>query len=283
MSTAASTFLERNASKIDIARQVLVAVATVSVIVANGLANWLPLNGVSTGELSDLYPVLITPAGYVFSIWSLIYVGLAAYTVYQALPAQRTNPVLRATGWAYIISSIFNIGWLFAWHYEYVTISLVVMVALLAALIYIYHRLYPYFSSASTVEMWSVHFPFRIYLGWITVATVVNAAVVLYSAGWRGGPLSEPIWAVIMVLVATSIGFVFALWRRDAAYVFVLIWAFVGIYFANQGIDMLENITIITSILLGMSLAYAYVMASPRELPEPASIKVNINIYGSAS
>ena len=118
----------------DIVRQVLVIAAVVGVIVVNALANILPLNGQTTGAISDRFDVYFVPAGYVFSIWSLIYLGLIGYAVFQALPRQRTNPRLRAIGYPFVASCLANIAWIFLWHYEHFAWTLVAMVTLLVVL-----------------------------------------------------------------------------------------------------------------------------------------------------
>ena len=214
----------------DIVRQVAVVVAYVSTIVINALANLVPIGGMTTGALSDQFEVFFVPAGYVFSIWSLIYLGLGAYAIYQAIPAQRDNPRLRSIGWLFVLSSVFNSGWIFLWHYQLVGLSILVMLGILAALIAIYARLYPSYGAASWVEKITTHWSFRIYLGWITVATIANATTFLDSIGYGGAPLSPMLWAAALLVVATAIGLTFALRLRDLAYTAVLVWAFIGIY-----------------------------------------------------
>ena len=122
----------------NIIRQIFVILALVAVIVVNGLANALPLNGLQTGEISDRFAVYFVPAGYVFSIWGLIYLALIGYAVFQALPSQRDNPRLQAIGYWFVLSCVANIVWLFLWHYEQFSWTLVAMLALLACLIVIY-------------------------------------------------------------------------------------------------------------------------------------------------
>lgn len=213
----------------DYFRQFAVIVVTLATIAINGLATGLPLNGQSTGEISDRFPSLFTPAGYVFSIWGVIYLGLLAYMVFQALPSQRTNPRLRSIGWLYVISGVANSVWIFLWHYNQFAWSLVVMLVLLASLVGIYLRLSPFTRRVGAAERWTTHIPFSIYLGWITVATVANAATVLLDWNWAGGPLSPALWAMLMIAVATVLGLIFALREVNPAYVLVLVWAFAGI------------------------------------------------------
>ena len=122
----------------DKVRQWAVILGVVATIAINALANALPLNGQTTGEISDRFQVFFVPAGYVFSIWGLIYLGLVAFGVYQALRAQGDNPRLRSIGWLFVGSCVANIAWIFFWHYELFPLTLVAMLTLLALLIVIY-------------------------------------------------------------------------------------------------------------------------------------------------
>jgi len=125
----------------DALRQYANLLVTIVTIVFNGLANALPLNGQSTGQISDRFQVYFVPAGYVFSIWGLIYIGWLAFAIYQLLPAQRDNPRLRRVGYLFVWSGVANMAWLFFWHYEYFILTVVVMLILLLLLIAIYLRL----------------------------------------------------------------------------------------------------------------------------------------------
>src|SRR5512139_2538622 len=125
----------------DTIRQILVILSVLATIIVNFLAVSLPLNGLNTGEISDRFDVYFVPAGYVFSIWGLIYIGLIAYAIFQALPSQRENPRLRATGWWVSIGGLANIAWIFLWHYQQFPLTLFAMLVLLASLIITYLRL----------------------------------------------------------------------------------------------------------------------------------------------
>jgi hypothetical protein len=159
----------------------------------------------------------------------LIYIGLGAYTVYQALPSQRENPRLRSIGTLYVLSGVANIVWLFLWHYEVFEFTLVAMVALLVSLILIYLRLDIGRVSVSTAEKWTVDIPFSIYLGWVTVATIANVTQLLFYLGWNGWGIAPEIWAVIMLAVGVLVSGVVSFSRGDIAYSLVLIWAYIGI------------------------------------------------------
>lgn len=213
----------------DLVRQIAVILATVIAITVNILANALPINGRNTGAISDMFPVFFTPAGYVFAIWGVIYIGWIAYTVYQALPSQRANPRLRSIGWLYVIGALANAGWIFCWHYLQFTGTLILMVVLLLSLILIYLRLAPGRSHAPRAERYTTDLTFSVYLGWITVATVANVTDWLFWLGWNGGFVNPQLWALLMMVVATVLGFAFLRRYADIAYSIVLIWSLVGI------------------------------------------------------
>ncbi len=213
----------------NIVRQIAVVLTTIAVIAVNGLANALPLNGLTTGEISDRFDIYFVPAGYVFSIWGLIYLGLIAFSVYQALPSQRENPRLQRIGGLYVLSGLANIVWLFLWHYEQFVWTIVAMVALLLSLIAIYLRLGTGRSRVPAAETWLVRVPFSIYLGWVTVATVANATQLLDYLNWNGWGIAPEVWAVIMIAAAAVITLAVSLTRGDVAYVLVIVWALAGI------------------------------------------------------
>ena len=114
----------------NIVRQISVVVTILVTLIVNGLANALPLNGQNTGEISDRFQVYFVPAGYVFAIWGVIYLGLIAYAIYQALPSQRENPRLQATGWWVVLGGIANSAWIFLWHYNQFPLTLVAMLGI---------------------------------------------------------------------------------------------------------------------------------------------------------
>src|SRR5215216_749577 len=198
-------------------------------LTVNILASALPLNGQNTGEISDRFPVYFVPAGYVFSIWGLIYLGWIAFMIFQLQPSQNENPRLRRLGYLFAISNIANAAWLFCWHYNKFGLSVLVMLALLGLLIASYLRLNVNRSPVSRLEYWSVDVLFSVYLGWITVATVANITDWLYFVGWEGFGIAAQPWTVIMLAIASLLGLAMAITRRDVGYLSVLVWAFAGI------------------------------------------------------
>jgi len=213
----------------DTIRQVVNLLSILLALTVNILASVLPLNGQNTGEISDRFQVFFVPAGYVFSIWGIIYIGWIAFAIFQFQPAQKENPRLRRLGYLFALSNVLNAAWLFCWHYNRFGLSVLVMLGLLGLLIASYLRLNVNRAEVSRIEYWSVDVPFSIYLGWITVATVANITDWLYLVGWDGFGISAQFWAVIMMGIASLLGLAMALTRNDIGYLSVLIWAFTGI------------------------------------------------------
>lgn len=213
----------------DSLQRVAVIVFLLTTLIFNALANIIPFNGLTTGGVSDGISSLFTPAGYVFGIWGVIYLALMLYAVYQALDAQRDNPRLRKTGWWFVVSCIANIAWLLCWHYLQFPLSMLAMLVLLASLMVIYHLLETGRSQVSLGEQLLARVPFSIYLGWISVATIANAAVMLITLNWNGLGLSPQIWTAIVITVAALLGALMSWLRHDWVYGLVLVWAFAGI------------------------------------------------------
>lgn len=231
-------------------------------IVINILANALPLNNISTGEISDSFPTLFTPAGYVFAIWGIIYLGLIAFTIYQVLPSQANNQLIKNIGPWFILANLFNSGWIFLWHYGYFTATLLVMLGLLLSLLIIYQKIRAQGSPAKLLDSILIKLPFSIYLGWITVATVANFSVALYNLGYRGAPLTQEIWTVSVIGVAVLLGILLAILRREVAYVLVLIWAFGGIVAKQAGYPIVVMAGNIAIIILSTFVIYNLVRST---------------------
>lgn len=251
----------------DIIRQILVFIAALTTIIFNILASTLPLNGLNTGDISDRFKIFFVPAGYVFSIWGLIYVGLIAYAIYQVLPAQRENPRLRSIGYIFVLSCVANIVWLFLWHYEIFEFTLVAMLALLATLIVIYLRLDIGHSQVSTGEKWAVHVPFSIYLGWITVATIANTTQLLYYLGWDGWGISAETWTVIMLAAGVIISALMSFTRADVAYSLVLVWAYIGIALKHADNALVSTTAYVTAALILLFLIIALIRKYRTQAP----------------
>jgi len=191
-------------------------------VVVNYLAVSLPLAGRDTGAISDNYPNLFAPAGYAFSIWGLIYTLLGIYVIYQL--ARKDDVLVARVNRVFIVNALLNAAWLFAWHYDVIWLSVIIMLAMLVTLIRIADITRA--GAKTTKERWLVRLPFSVYFGWITVATIANITVLLVSWGWKGFGLSEVFWTVVVLLVGAVIGSWRLLRDRAIAYGLVLVWAY---------------------------------------------------------
>ena len=216
----------RPATNGDLVRRIATVASYLVTLAVNGAANALPINAQGTGEISDRYQVYVVPAGYVFGIWGVIYLGLGAFTVYQAVRGD--DPVARRLGWLPAITGVLNIAWILCFHYGWFVPSVVIMLALLVTLIEIYRRIRE-FPDVDRVARWAVRIPFSIYLGWISVAAVANVAQTLDALGLEPTLLpAEWLASIVLAVVAVTAGR-FAFRNADPAYGAVIVWAFAGI------------------------------------------------------
>ncbi len=256
--------------KRDIFRQFSVIFATFFALVMNYASTALPLNGRTPAQISDSFNVLFVPAGYVFSIWGLIYIALLAYTIYHSLPSQRSNPRLRRTGWLVAATSLVNGSWIFFWHFGFYVMSLVAMLVLLALLIAIYLRLDVGRSTFSGSERFTVAFLPSIYLGWITVATMANITAVLSYLGWNGWGISGVAWTIVLLAAGVAVAAISAFTRRDATYLLVLVWAFTGISVRWLSLPVLNTAGFVAAALVVVMLVASRLIRQAHQLVSPA-------------
>ncbi len=212
-----------------------------SVLTVNFLANTLPINNMSTGDISDLYPNLFTPTGLTFSIWGVIYLLLFGYVLYQfgifqKIREEKREKLFQKINPYFVISSIANVFWIFAWHYTLTGLSVVIMLLLLFSLIKIADILREEKLSEKKDKLF-ILFPFSVYFGWITVATIANITAFLVSIGWDGFGISEELWMVIILLVGAFIGIVRMIKDKNIPYGAVFIWAYFGIWIKHTSVS----------------------------------------------
>lgn len=246
----------------DTIRQILTIAALGATITINALANIIPINGVITGDVARSIQYYFLPAGYVFAIWGLIYLLLTVYVVFQALPRQRHNPVLRRVAPWFILSNVANSGWIFFWHYELFGWSMVAMGLLLVSLMACYWLLGIGRFAAPPAERRYVHPAFSVYLGWISVATIANATVLLTSRGWNGWGLAPELWAVLLILIAGVLAIVMRLRQGDTAYALVIVWALVGI-----AVDQRDTVVVAATAGLTAALVVLALFVSATNRP----------------
>jgi hypothetical protein len=241
------------------------ATAFLFALILNGLANLIPLNGLETGQISDQYENYFAPTGLTFSIWAVIYLGLAFYVAWRLKHYRKINDTpadqhLMKMDIAFALSSLANGLWILAWHYLQFGLSLVLMVVLLVTLIWMNLQ----FKGDTSLPT----LPFRIYFGWITVATVANATTLIvanFSAFqwlWNGGEVSEQIMTIIIVVITILIGNGVTLKQNDLFYGAVVVWSLLGIYLRHVinlpdfGITGVANTALIGIFITLLSILY---------------------------
>ena len=232
-------------------RAVLVLVATAAVIIFNAFAASGRLFGVDTGEVSARYPTVITPAGYAFSIWSLIYLGLVAFSIYQLLPAQLAR--FRGVRTMYLLSCVFNCGWLFAWHQLEIGISALLILGLLGTLAYINVKLR---SRDSGLALIIAKATFGIYFGWVTAASFVNLLVYLKSAGVTMSPTAWNIYGIAVIALLLIASLIVRVTLRNFLYPVAIAWALTAIAIQQSGntaVILAGAIAVILCLVLSLS------------------------------
>lgn len=204
-------------------------VAFLVLVAGNGWGAAGIAGGESIGVVANRWPTFLLPAGWTFGIWSLIYVALGAFVLYQVLPRDGARRAAERIGPLWCATVVLNLAWLTAFSFSRFGTALAVMAALLVALILIFVRLDIGGAAVGPAGRWLVQAPFSLYLGWITVAFIVNTAQFLASLGWEGGPLAPRTWAIIMMTVATGIAALFDVLRREWIVALVVAWALAGI------------------------------------------------------
>ncbi|MDD2771921.1 MAG: hypothetical protein GX566_04565 [Bacteroidales bacterium] len=235
-------------------------------IIVNALANALPINGMTTGELSDNYTNLFVPAGITFSIWGVIYLLLLILVVYQvaAVYGKKSRYALNAKqNMAFALTCIFNAAWIITWHYQLIFWSVVVMLGLLLSLISLYNSLYN-INIDSGMGKFAFRVSIGVYLGWISVATIANVTALLVSRNWDGFGLSENIWTIAVMIVGFILAVLVTLRNRDIFYPLVVIWAYYGIIIKRTADLIVHKDIVITAwvIIVLTALLIVYTLIS---------------------
>ncbi len=213
--------------------KIFVALSYVAMVTVNALANILPINGIDTGQISDNLPNLFTPQGYTFSIWGLIYLLLLGFVLYHIGLFGKSNSKDHVAfkdkiGIYFIISSLANMAWIFAWHYQIFFLTLLIMLVLLFTLITIRLSIAQY-APLNTYDKLFIRAPFSIYFGWITVATIANVTAFLVSIGWNAFGIEHSYWTIFILIIGAIIGITTMIRFKDMNYGLVFIWAYSGI------------------------------------------------------
>lgn len=236
--------------------------ALIVTIVLNYLSNTGIFNGNTMSTVSAAYQNLFTPAGYAFSIWGLIYLGLAAFVIYHAVVSFKSNQennVVLKVGWWFVISCIANCAWIFAWLYDYTGLSVIIMIMLLFSLMMIVMKTRMELDDLPIKQIAFVWWPFSLYAGWITVALIANIAAWLTKINWDGFGLSSITWTIIMIIIAGII-YLLMTWQRNMReYALVGVWGLLAIAVANWTTEpsIVQSSIIISVILFVSSTVHA--------------------------
>lgn len=239
----------------DLVLRIVATLAFAGTIVVNALANSLPINNLTTGEVSDLYPSLFTPAGITFSIWSVIYFLLIAFLIYNWI--HRQDQFLTSLLPWFIATCILNMIWIMVWHNLMTGLSVIIMLAFLYTLIRLFLRIQKSGYHKRGMQF-MVALPFTLYLAWISVATIANISTLLVDMNWSGGFLSTQQWTVVMMFVAAALACKVVADHRTAGFGVVVIWALIGIFIRWKGSEYtaITYTAIIFSVLIAVNIFY---------------------------
>ncbi len=232
-------------------------IAILAAFTMNIWANVAPLTGLSIGEISNVYfsEVLVIPASYAFAIWGLIYLGLISLGIYGVLPKNQGHPLIKNIGYFLAISSLVQIVWVFLFQFRFFTLSVFAMIGILIPLIILYQRLKINLIPIASAERWLIYYPISLYLGWISVATIINIASALNYLGWNGGIFAPQTWTVIMLVIASIIGIMSRIQRQDRVYAGVVVWALAAIAVEHWDQNMIGLVSLGLAVIVAIAIA----------------------------
>lgn len=233
--------------------KILNALLFLAVIITNYLAVALPINGRTTGEISDLYANFFVPAGITFSIWGLIYLLIGIFVILQFRAG--TDSMLNRN-FLFVNSCVLNCYWVITFHYEQLFLSLIIMIALLVITTLINMKL-------DEERGLFLKITFGIYLGWLEIATIANVTALLVASGWSGFGIDGVTWAIILIASGIVISSVTMIRLNNPAIAAPVIWAFFGIVL-KQG-DQQPDIALAAKIAMAaVALAALWLLLRKR-------------------
>lgn len=238
--------------------RIVSALSYVAMVAVNGLANALPLYGITTGAVSDTYVNLFAPAGVTFAIWGVIY-ALLAVLVVQSFLTREHEPSLQKVLWAFSVSSWANTLWVIFWHQHAIVVTLglilIVFVSLWIAVLTL-NRI-----PDSTLSRWIV-LPLHVYVAWISVAVIANTTTALVSIGFDGWGIDPAWWTMGVMVVGAFVAIVSAKRLRSTAILAVFIWAYFGILLkhvsVNPGFNYLYPGVVVTASAALAAFVFAW-------------------------
>jgi hypothetical protein len=211
----------------------------IGVIAMNALANILPINGYNTGQVSAFYPNTFVPAGFTFSIWGIIYLLLLSYTIgftYYSIKGQQHPKAfifIEHINTYFLLTCIFNMSWIVAWHYLQIELSVVIMLLFLITLIQLFLKSTTMSGTLTSTQKFILQTPFIVYLGWISVATIANITALLVAYNWTAFTIAPIYWSATMILIAIVLAILMLKNFKTIPFALVVAWALWGIYNAQ--------------------------------------------------
>lgn len=234
--------------------------ALIATIVINYLSNTGIFNGETMSSISAKFQNLFTPAGYAFSIWGLIYLGLLGFVVYYG-PFTKNNDAKDKTvaniRWWFVISCFANCLWIIAWLYEYTLLTIPIMVVLFISLLKIIQNNRNIIESGDIKTAVFLRWPFYIYSGWISVALIANISAYLKKIEWNGFGISETSWTLTLFVIAAMIH-LYMIWKKNmSAFALAAVWALIAIAVANQNSNHTVYISaIVTAVFILLNIIF---------------------------
>jgi hypothetical protein len=250
-------------------KQILVIAATLGVIAFNWSAAAGYVNGVTPEIVSAKYPTLVTPAGYAFSIWSVIYFGMVVFSIYQALPKNAGR--FRSVRSLYIVSCAANCAWIFFWHREELAMCLLIILALLASLLFINIKLK---NAETNGQFWLAKAPFGIYFGWVTVASMVNLLIVWKNLNGDLPASTEMILSCVFILLAAAAGILVRIKLANYLYPLAIAWAVTAIAVKQSGHTLIV-VSAAVACIVSLFVALSFVLTASPSKVAPASRRLS--------
>lgn len=239
-------------------------IALMVTIAVNYLSNSGLLNGNTMKTISDKYFNYFTPAGYAFSIWGLIYIGLLGFVIYSGrhlLNKKEEDPILEKIGWWFVLSCAANSLWVMAWLYDYIGLSVLLMTVILISLAKIISNTRMELDAHPLKSYLFIFWPFALYFGWISVALIANIAAYLTKIKWDGWGISELTWTIVMLVVAGLINILMIRMRNLREYGVVGVWAILAISVSNNSNHGTQSIVYTSYIVAAIVFIFITISA----------------------
>lgn len=243
--------------------KILAVLNLVFFVVACAISNLSQLrifNNQDNAQVSAKYETVFTPAGFTFAVWGVIYISLLIFVIYHVIKAfskdlnhEANQNILKINYW-FILNNIATSIWVFAFAYEYIFLSAILLTFQLITLTVIFVNLNLYNPDTTVKSVWFTQFPLSIYFGWICIATIANITLFLVSINWIGGGLSALNWTIILLVIATLLGLFLVLIKRNSFVGLIFMWAFYGILYKRTSINAELYSSVIAAAWLGIAL-----------------------------